>query len=98
MGGFKNIWDRNYDGGRIKFWEYVSLIIRFYLNIRKRLYPLKVTDHGVVFSSFDGDPFKRHTFWTLVVGGTVGWLSTYGVNQAAVQRYSSVPTLKDARA
>jgi len=68
LGGFGNVWQRNYDGGRIKFFD------------------------------FDGDPFKRHSFWTLVVGGTVGWLSTYGVNQAAVQRYSSVPTLKDARA
>jgi len=47
---------------------------------------------------FDTDPLIRHSFWGLTVGGMVGWLSTYGVNQASVQRYSSLPTLNKARA
>lgn len=37
--------------------------------------------------SFDPDPRSRYTFWTFVVGGTLVWLSMYGVNQAQVQRY-----------
>uniref|UniRef100_A0A8C2NJS2 Solute carrier family 5 member 5 n=1 Tax=Capra hircus TaxID=9925 RepID=A0A8C2NJS2_CAPHI len=36
---------------------------------------------------FDLDPRSRYTFWTFVVGGTLVWLSMYGVNQAQVQRY-----------
>ncbi|CAO2612507.1 Sodium/iodide cotransporter, partial [Lemmus lemmus] len=36
---------------------------------------------------FDPDPRRRYTFWTFVVGGTLVWLSMYGVNQAQVQRY-----------
>ncbi|XP_075843283.1 sodium/iodide cotransporter isoform X4 [Microtus pennsylvanicus] len=36
---------------------------------------------------FDPDPRSRYTFWTFVVGGTLVWLSMYGVNQAQVQRY-----------
>lgn len=37
--------------------------------------------------SFDPDPRSRYTFWTFIVGGTLVWLSMYGVNQAQVQRY-----------
>ncbi|KAK7805143.1 hypothetical protein U0070_004269 [Myodes glareolus] len=36
---------------------------------------------------FDPDPRSRYTFWTFIVGGTLVWLSMYGVNQAQVQRY-----------
>ena len=39
----------------------------------------------------------RHSAWSLIVGGTVGWLGTYGVNQASVQRYCALPTLQKAK-
>ncbi|ELT90106.1 hypothetical protein CAPTEDRAFT_166259 [Capitella teleta] len=51
----------------------------------------------VEFFNFDPNPLTRHSFWTLVVGGTLGWLGTYGVNQSSVQRFCSVPTIKAAR-
>ncbi|XP_052608530.1 sodium/iodide cotransporter [Peromyscus californicus insignis] len=41
---------------------------------------------------FDPDPRSRYTFWTFVVGGTLVWLSMYGVNQAQVQRYVACRT------
>ncbi|XP_045709323.1 sodium/iodide cotransporter [Phyllostomus hastatus] len=46
---------------------------------------------------FDPDPRSRYTFWTLVVGGTLMWLSMYGVNQAQVQRYVACRTEKQAK-
>ncbi|XP_065443397.1 sodium-dependent multivitamin transporter isoform X1 [Chrysemys picta bellii] len=42
------------------------------------------------------DPFERHTFWTLAVGGVFMMLSLYGVNQAQVQRYLSSRTEREA--
>ncbi|XP_071481625.1 sodium-coupled monocarboxylate transporter 1-like [Diadema antillarum] len=39
------------------------------------------------FWDFSVDPTIRHTFWSVVVGGTFTWGSTYGVNQSQVQRY-----------
>uniref|UniRef100_A0A452GI90 Sodium-dependent multivitamin transporter n=1 Tax=Gopherus agassizii TaxID=38772 RepID=A0A452GI90_9SAUR len=42
------------------------------------------------------DPFERHTFWTLSVGGVFMMLSLYGVNQAQVQRYLSSRTEQEA--
>ncbi|XP_078534891.1 sodium-coupled monocarboxylate transporter 1-like [Lissotriton helveticus] len=44
------------------------------------------------FWNFDPQPLQRHTFWTIVVGGTFTWTSIYGVNQAQVQRYVSCKT------
>ncbi|XP_066206325.1 sodium/iodide cotransporter isoform X2 [Saccopteryx leptura] len=46
---------------------------------------------------FDPDPRSRYTFWTFVVGGTLVWLSMYGVNQAQVQRYVACRTEKQAK-
>uniref|UniRef100_A0A8D3BPD5 Sodium-coupled monocarboxylate transporter 1-like n=1 Tax=Scophthalmus maximus TaxID=52904 RepID=A0A8D3BPD5_SCOMX len=43
---------------------------------------------------FDTNPLKRHTFWTITVGGTFVWVSIYGINQAQVQRYISCKTGK----
>ncbi|GAB1293279.1 Sodium/iodide cotransporter [Apodemus speciosus] len=46
---------------------------------------------------FDPDPRSRYTFWTFVVGGTLVWLSMYGVNQAQVQRYVACHTERKAK-
>ncbi|KAF4521508.1 hypothetical protein B566_EDAN001808 [Ephemera danica] len=49
------------------------------------------------FFNLDADPTTRHTFWTMVVGGTFVWGSNYAANQAQIQRYLSVPTVRQAR-
>nr|XP_055047428.1 sodium-coupled monocarboxylate transporter 1 isoform X1 [Misgurnus anguillicaudatus] len=46
---------------------------------------------------FDPSPLRRHTFWTITVGGTFLWTSVYGINQAQVQRYISCKTLFHAQ-
>ncbi|XP_028970010.1 sodium-coupled monocarboxylate transporter 1 [Esox lucius] len=46
---------------------------------------------------FDPDPLKRHTFWTIVVGGSLMWVSMYSINQSQVQRYISCRTLTQAK-
>ncbi|XP_076188554.1 sodium-dependent multivitamin transporter isoform X2 [Aptenodytes patagonicus] len=45
----------------------------------------------------DPNPFERHTFWTLAVGGIFMMLSLYGVNQAQVQRYLSARSEWEAK-
>ncbi|NXP14131.1 SC5A8 protein, partial [Thinocorus orbignyianus] len=39
------------------------------------------------FWDFDPNPLQRHTFWSIVIGGTFTWTGIYGVNQSQVQRY-----------
>ncbi|OCT81799.1 sodium-coupled monocarboxylate transporter 2 [Xenopus laevis] len=46
---------------------------------------------------FDVDPLRRHTFWTIAVGGTFTWLGIYGVNQSTVQRCISCKSEKHAK-
>uniref|UniRef100_A0A8C5E1W0 Sodium-coupled monocarboxylate transporter 1-like n=1 Tax=Gouania willdenowi TaxID=441366 RepID=A0A8C5E1W0_GOUWI len=46
---------------------------------------------------FDTNPLRRHTFWTVTVGGSFVWISIYGINQAQVQRYISCKSLAHAR-
>ncbi|XP_020837990.1 sodium-coupled monocarboxylate transporter 1-like [Phascolarctos cinereus] len=41
------------------------------------------------FWDFNPNPLQRHTFWTIIIGGTFTWTSIYGINQSQVQRYIS---------
>ncbi|KAK0393400.1 hypothetical protein QR680_000191 [Steinernema hermaphroditum] len=46
---------------------------------------------------FDPSPTQFYSFWILLFGSSSMWLNIYGCNQMAVQRYSSLPTLADAK-
>ncbi|KAG9352687.1 hypothetical protein JZ751_021101 [Albula glossodonta] len=46
---------------------------------------------------FDPDPLRRHTFWTVSVGGTFTWLGIYGVNQSTIQRCISCKSERHAK-
>ncbi|NXA54181.1 SC5A8 protein, partial [Nothocercus julius] len=49
------------------------------------------------FWNFNPSPLQRHTFWTIVIGGTFTWMGIYGVNQSQVQRYISCKTRFQAK-
>ncbi|KAJ1522518.1 hypothetical protein ONE63_001706 [Megalurothrips usitatus] len=51
----------------------------------------------IEFGEFSGDPTVRHTWWSLILGGGVTFLSLYAVNQAQVQRYLAVKDIKTAQ-
>ncbi|GMT05967.1 hypothetical protein PENTCL1PPCAC_28141 [Pristionchus entomophagus] len=46
---------------------------------------------------FDPTIAQYNSFWINVFSGTVCWLASFGVNQLAIQRYSSLPSLKQAQ-
>ncbi|XP_063002941.1 sodium/iodide cotransporter [Elgaria multicarinata webbii] len=54
-------------------------------------------NYRINFDDFNPDPRSRYTFWTFICGGTLVWLSMYGVNQAQVQRYVACKTEKEAK-
>ncbi|KAL1116569.1 hypothetical protein AAG570_005041 [Ranatra chinensis] len=43
------------------------------------------------------DPTVRHTFWSVVIGGTFYWATMFCSNQASIQKYLSVETIGQAR-
>ncbi|XP_041834065.1 sodium-coupled monocarboxylate transporter 1-like [Melanotaenia boesemani] len=49
------------------------------------------------FWDFDINPLRRHTFWTLLVGGTAVWSTVHGVIPASVQRYIACKNITHAR-
>ncbi|XP_034019325.1 sodium-coupled monocarboxylate transporter 1 [Thalassophryne amazonica] len=49
------------------------------------------------FWDFDMNPKRRHTFWTVTIGGVFLWTSIYAINQAQVQRYMSCKTITHAK-
>lgn len=53
--------------------------------------------HNSDFISLRLDPTIRHSFWTLLVGGTVFWVNVNGLNQNMIQRYMALKDVKTAR-
>ncbi|XP_034235192.1 putative sodium-dependent multivitamin transporter isoform X2 [Thrips palmi] len=54
--------------------------------------------HGrIEFNNFSLDPTVRHTWWGIILGGTITNLAVYSVNQGQIQRYISAGTLKTAQ-
>ncbi|XP_078098556.1 sodium-coupled monocarboxylate transporter 1-like isoform X2 [Mustelus asterias] len=49
------------------------------------------------FWDFDTDPLRRHTVWTIVVGGSFMWTAIYGINQSQVQRYIACINMREAK-
>ncbi|XP_043659860.1 sodium-coupled monocarboxylate transporter 1 [Drosophila teissieri] len=47
--------------------------------------------------NFSGDLSERYTFYSLVLGGVAHWLKSNAISQNMIQRYLSLPTLRDAR-
>ncbi|XP_063056216.1 sodium/iodide cotransporter [Engraulis encrasicolus] len=62
-----------------------------------RVFEIAYNGSRLNFNDFDVDPRRRYTFWSFMVGGTLVWLSMYGVNQAQVQRYISCRSERQAQ-
>jgi hypothetical protein len=43
------------------------------------------------------DPTIRHSFWTVVLGGTIFWLKVNGFGQTIFQKYLALKTVEKAR-
>ncbi|XP_021234699.1 sodium/iodide cotransporter, partial [Numida meleagris] len=78
---------------------FLAVIIRGLLLVGGPARALAIATNGsrVNFGDFDPDPRSRYTFWTFLLGGTLVWLSMYGVNQAQVQRYVACKSEREAR-
>ncbi|GLV42253.1 Sodium/solute co-transporter-like 5A11 [Carabus blaptoides fortunei] len=51
----------------------------------------------LIFFNFDTSLYERHTFWSVLIGGTFYWTAFNSVNQTMVQRYMSLNSLRMAR-
>ncbi|XP_061189213.1 uncharacterized protein LOC133197269 [Saccostrea echinata] len=51
----------------------------------------------IEFFDFDFSPFKRCTFWGLIVGSFIGQLTIYGSSQTMLQRYMSISNVRKSQ-
>ncbi|KAJ9580889.1 hypothetical protein L9F63_023934, partial [Diploptera punctata] len=49
------------------------------------------------FFNMDPNPTVRHSFWSVVIGGSFYWLAMFCSNQASIQKYLSVETISQCR-
>ncbi|KAG8229119.1 hypothetical protein J437_LFUL009588 [Ladona fulva] len=48
------------------------------------------------FFNLDPDPTIRHTFWNTAIASIFAWTTHFSVNQAMVQRFLAMPTIRKA--
>ncbi|XP_070784706.1 sodium-coupled monocarboxylate transporter 1-like [Enoplosus armatus] len=99
MGGLKAVvWTDVFQLG-VMLAGFLSVIIRSVV-LQGGIFPI-ISDSQqggrLNFWDFDTNPLRRHTFWTVTVGGTFVWVSIYGINQAQVQRYISCKSITHAK-
>ncbi|XP_014738351.1 PREDICTED: sodium/iodide cotransporter [Sturnus vulgaris] len=78
---------------------FVAVAIRGVLLVGGPAKVLSIAANGsrINFADFNPDPRSRYTLWSFLLGGTVLWLSMYGVNQAQVQRYVACRSEREAK-
>ena len=87
LGGIKQTFLIAYQGNRIQLDRYVKILQ--FLKGKNRYFICK--------NSVSFDPRVRHTVWSLLIGGSLNSLSTYGFNQTQVQRYMCIRTTRGAQ-
>ncbi|XP_048467805.1 sodium-coupled monocarboxylate transporter 1-like [Rhincodon typus] len=89
MGGLKAVVWTDVFQLTVMILGFVAVIIRGAVIHGSFAQVLNISYHGgrLNFWDFDPSPIRRHTFWTIVVGGTFVWTAIYGINQSQVQRY-----------
>uniref|UniRef100_A0A158R3T4 Sodium-coupled monocarboxylate transporter 1 n=1 Tax=Syphacia muris TaxID=451379 RepID=A0A158R3T4_9BILA len=86
VGGVEEVWSIAKSSGRIDdLWHY-------------NITPAQVRQFiRFINASYQSAFLQYNSFWINIISGTVTWLATFGVNQLAVQRYCSLPTIHDTR-
>lgn len=51
----------------------------------------------IEFLNMNPSPTVRHSFWSVVIGGTFYWTTMFCSNQASVQKYLSVENISQVR-
>ncbi|XP_019947730.2 sodium-coupled monocarboxylate transporter 1-like [Paralichthys olivaceus] len=99
MGGLKAVvWTDVFQLG-VMLAGFLAVVIRSVILQGGVLNIISDSEHGGRLNvwDFDTNPLRRHTFWTITIGGTFVWVSIYGINQAQVQRYISCKSITHAR-
>lgn len=76
----------------------VAALGTYYANGFGKIFDDAAKGGRLIFTNTNPSPYVRHTVWSVLIGGFSYWTSFNAVNQTMVQRYMSLPSLKQARA
>ncbi|XP_064539257.1 sodium-coupled monocarboxylate transporter 2 isoform X1 [Drosophila montana] len=76
----------------------VAALGTYYASGLEKLFDDAAKGGRLIFTNTNPSPYVRHTVWSVLIGGFSYWTSFNAVNQTMVQRYMSLPSLKQARA
>ncbi|XP_062566846.1 sodium-coupled monocarboxylate transporter 1-like [Saccostrea cucullata] len=99
MGGLKAlVWVDAFQA-IIMFGSLLSIVTKAALEVGgfSKVWELNEQWSRINFWNFDFDPTVRHTFWALTIGGMINWVGTFGASQQSIQRFSALPSLREAK-
>uniref|UniRef100_A0A1I8IS11 Sodium-dependent multivitamin transporter n=1 Tax=Macrostomum lignano TaxID=282301 RepID=A0A1I8IS11_9PLAT len=99
LGGIKAVMWTDLVQMIIVFVAFCTLVVMATMEVGgfERVFEMAAAGDRLNFFNFNPDPTVRHSFWTLLFGGTGMCLTIYSANQAQLQRYLSCSTESVAR-
>ncbi|XP_065294724.1 sodium-coupled monocarboxylate transporter 1-like [Dermacentor albipictus] len=99
IGGMKAVvWTDVFQIG-LMFGSMITVVIRGTIDLGGLGYVFDRASEGGRLELFNlnPSPTERHTVFGMTIGTFFTWMSVYGVSQAMVQRYLTIPTIQGAR-
>ncbi|KAH7966049.1 hypothetical protein HPB49_013486 [Dermacentor silvarum] len=99
IGGMKAVvWTDVFQIG-LMFGSMIMVVLRGTIDLGGLGYVFDRASEGgrLEFFNFNPNPTERHTVFGMTIGAYFTWMSVYGVSQAMVQRYLTIPTIQGAR-
>ncbi|XP_022311982.2 sodium-coupled monocarboxylate transporter 1-like [Crassostrea virginica] len=99
MGGLKAVVWVDAFQAIIMFGSLLTIVVKATLEVGgfSRVWELNEEWGRINFWNFEVDPTVRHTFWALTVGGMINWVGAFGASQPSIQRFSALPSLREAK-
>lgn len=99
MGGLKAVVWVDAFQAIIMFGSLLTIVVKATVEVGgfSRVWALNEEWGRINFWNFDFDPTVRHTFWALTLGGMINWVGTFGASQQSIQRFSALPSLREAK-
>ncbi|RNA00038.1 sodium-coupled monocarboxylate transporter 1-like [Brachionus plicatilis] len=100
IGGIKAVIWTDVFQTTIMFAGVIAVIVKGTVDVGglSNLWEINSQGERLNFFVLDPNPLIRQSFWSLVIGSFVAWISSYGIDQQMVQRYAAAKNRRTAQA
>lgn len=99
IGGMKAVVWTDFFQGIMMYASIMVIVIKGVYDVGgwDAMWNINLEGDRIIFFRFDMDPTIRYTFWSVLIGGYITWMGNYAANQAMIQRYMTISTLRGAQ-